>query len=89
MYATPYELNSVFAGQVTNADALFVALRLAGTAYIPRDTVVRLNKTLLICEKKPSRATEEKYHCECRRLCPSPREKVRGRRLRGGRRREG
>ena len=69
-------------------DALLAGLQAVGKARVPPGTVIRLTRTLYICEK-PSDHERKKCHCECRRLRPSPRETVRGRRLRGGVRREG
>ena len=54
----------------TDKASRLAALMRGEPVTLARGTVIRLTRTLLICEKKRSWATEEKYHCECRRLRP-------------------
>ena len=62
--------------------SLAAALRTFGKARVKPGTVVRLTRPLLICETpdeqkvwgKPKYKRED-YHCECRRLRPSSRER--------------
>ena len=92
------------AGPVATDEASLAAALMRGEPVtLARGTVIRLTRTLLIYKdfdleaffsKETYRGSgkyrkREDYHCECRRLRPSPRERVRGRRLRGGVRREG
>ena len=80
----------------TDEAALLAALRRGEPVTLARGTVIRLTRTLLIYDKEPTWGSgdfeytkKEDYHCECRRLRPRRERKVRGRRLRGGVRREG
>ena len=84
----------------TDEASLLAALRRGEPVTLARGTVVRLTRTLLICEK-PDEAEwgpysgqisgkKEDYHCECRRLRPRrERKKSAGGACGGGRRREG
>ena len=59
----------------TDEASLAAALRTFGKARVERGTVIRLTRTLLICENfdefvRHSSRKRENYHCECRRLRP-------------------
>ena len=69
-------------------DALLAGLQVVGKARVPPGTVIRLTRTLLI-NQTPAWRDKRDYHCECRRPRPRRERTVRGRRLRGGVRREG
>ena len=66
--------------------SLAAALRTFGKARVPPGTVIRLTRTLLLCEKDPKWGEyrkEEDYHCECRRLRPRRERKSAGGRREG------
>ena len=80
--------------------SLAAHLRTWGKARVARGTVVRLTRTLLICEKPDEFFSEkdcwgdpkhkrEDYHCECRRLCPRRERQSAGGACAAGGRREG
>ena len=73
----------------TDEASLLAALMRGEPVTLERGTVIRLTRTLLIKEKPSDYDRRQNYHCECTRLRPRRERKVRGRRLRGGRRREG
>ena len=79
----------------TDEASLLAALRQGEPVTLARGTVVRLTRTLRICENNDAffshkyngrlTSNREHYHCECRHLRP----RREGQLLRGGRRREG
>ena len=80
----------------TDEASLAAALRRGEPVTLEPGTVIRLTRTLLICEKPkwgdyPNiSGTREDYHCECRRLRPRrERQPAGGACVAGGRRQEG
>ena len=74
----------------TDEASLVAALMRGEPVTLARGTVIRLTRTLLICEKEPEWQPwlkKEDYHCECRRLRPRREgQSVRGACAAGGRR---
>ena len=78
----------------TDEASLAAALRRGEPVTLARGTVIRLTRTLLICESWSEFSSgwspkKEDYHCECRRLRPRRERQSAGGACAAGGRREG
>ena len=72
----------------TDEASLLAALMRGEPVTLERGAVIRLTRTLYICEK-PDAYERRKYHCECRRLRPRREGQSAGGACAAGGRREG